>query len=205
MPVCSRCKHDLPQDKFAKNKSKKSGFNTYCKQCMASYAKANKDRFAERMAAYQAENAEHLAEVKKDWRLRNQEKVRTLAKEHYEVNKSDYVERAANWKKANPDKVKASTSAHYRKKKAYYHAAVYERRAAEIKASTPWADTEAVSEYYRAAVTLNKYFGAGYFEVDHIVPLRSKLVCGLHTEANLQLLPRKQNRTKGNRSWPNMP
>jgi hypothetical protein len=41
--------------------------------------------------------------------------------------------------------------------------------------------------------------------VDHIVPLVSKFVCGLHCEANLQLLPGPENQRKGNRVWPDMP
>jgi 5-methylcytosine-specific restriction endonuclease McrA len=42
-------------------------------------------------------------------------------------------------------------------------------------------------------------------EVDHIVPLKSPLVCGLHVEHNLQVIPATQNRRKHNRVWPDMP
>ena len=41
--------------------------------------------------------------------------------------------------------------------------------------------------------------------VDHIVPLNSKLVSGLHVWHNLQLLAGTLNITKKNREWPDMP
>lgn len=36
-------------------------------------------------------------------------------------------------------------------------------------------------------------------EVDHIIPLKHELVCGLHVPCNLQYLTPKQNRDKGSK------
>lgn len=43
------------------------------------------------------------------------------------------------------------------------------------------------------------------WEVDHIVPLNNDLVCGLHCEANLQVIPAIANLSKNNSWWPDMP
>ena len=84
---------------------------------------------------------------------------------------------------------------------AVYH--YIERRAVEERATPAWVNQEAVRKIYEAAVALQAATGVIY-HVDHIVPLRGKTVCGLHTEANLQVLPATENLKKGNRTWPDM-
>jgi hypothetical protein len=77
-----------------------------------------------------------------------------------------------------------------------------ERKSAQ---STPdWINESAVLEIYREAKRLTNLTGVVH-HVDHVVPLRSPLVCGLHWERNLQVLPATNNIRKGNRWWPDMP
>lgn len=71
------------------------------------------------------------------------------------------------------------------------------RKAAKLQAIPKWADLQAIKDVYQEA----QYFG---YTVDHIVPLRSSRVCGLHVWDNLQLLPHAVNSSKGNRVWPDM-
>lgn len=75
---------------------------------------------------------------------------------------------------------------------------VVRRRQARKKQATPkWADRKAMQAVYRAAVVLTDKTGAAH-DVDHIVPLTSDSVCGLHCEFNLRVIPRTENRKKAN-------
>lgn len=93
------------------------------------------------------------------------------------------------WLKANPGVKRA--------KKA-------KRRAAKLRATPPWANPKAIREWYFAATVAERDTGYAW-HVDHIVPLNSPLVCGLHWEGNLQLLPGALNIEKSNTYWPDMP
>jgi hypothetical protein len=64
-----------------------------------------------------------------------------------------------------------------------------------------WMDSEErwlINEAYKLARERTNLFGFAW-HVDHIIPLRGKDVCGLHTIANLQVIPAKENLRKLNK------
>jgi hypothetical protein len=91
-------------------------------------------------------------------------------------------ERLAQWTK---DKANAKTSA---------------RRAARQRALPQWVDERDKQEIlwlYTWARVMSRFTGIPH-EVDHIVPLKHPLVCGLHVPANLQVITETANRLKHN-------
>lgn len=65
------------------------------------------------------------------------------------------------------------------------------RKAGEQRAMPSWADRKKIAEIYREAQEKRLH-------VDHIIPLKGKLVCGLHVPENLQLMGPLENVRKGN-------
>ena len=78
------------------------------------------------------------------------------------------------------------------------------RRALLRAKGAGWADPDELEFFYQLAALFTRMFGRP-FEVDHIVPLTSKRVCGLHVPWNLRVVSRAENRSKNNRTWPQMP
>ena len=79
-----------------------------------------------------------------------------------------------------------------------------DRYANKVSATPKWANKFFMEEIYRLAAIRSSAVGVP-FEVDHIVPLKSELVCGLHWEGNMRVIPMVENCIKGNRWWPDMP
>lgn len=179
----------------------------------------NPEKILGHKAEYRKNNREKIREQDRAWRTANPEKSRKSAREWQRNNPERARARQRAWSKANPKKVAAwkrlryaKDSSKMREKSRQWKArnldkvrAIQVRReAAKICATPQWADHNRIAEFYFAADFLSMITGEWY-HVDHMVPLRSKSVCGLHNHFNLQVLTAKENMLKGNRIWPDMP
>lgn len=107
---------------------------------------------------------------------------------------------------ANPEKFRQRNSEEQKRRYArdpsVFAAIGAKRRARE--AAPAWANKDIIKSLYALARAYTKTLGIKCV-VDHIVPLQSDLVCGLHCEANLQVMFDSDNKAKGNRMWPDHP
>ena len=76
-----------------------------------------------------------------------------------------------------------------------------DRRVRRVQQTPSWANREAIQRVYEEAQRLSDHTGLPH-HVDHIIPLRGKLVCGLHVEQNLRVIPGSENVRKSNRYEP---
>lgn len=152
------------------------------------------------VAEWISNNKERKAISDKKWREKNREKCN----EHKRIRRARGL--VKNYKKIDYKALSAAEKEKRRKLLANWHeknphkAGQYKaQRKQATKLATPkWADHSLMADMYAEA----EYFG---LTVDHIIPLRSKLVCGLHCEANLAAISASDNSSKGNRWWPDMP
>lgn len=131
------------------------------------------------LAAWRSKNPNKA----KEYYLQNMEAERLRQKERHKKNPELCTKRMALWREKNPVHAKASWSASHAKR---------------ISRFVEWADQAKISEFYRLAHELTVATGVLH-HVDHVIPLRGKLVSGLHVENNLQVLQARDNLRKGNR------
>lgn len=207
MKRCSKCREFKALTDFHKSKASGDGHTNRCKPCATSAAKE-----------WGANNPERRRKIVADWRRNNPD----AEKGYRRINSKAIVERVNKWRKDNPDRfanhapTRARYMARWRKvnrqtitewaelNKWSMRARVAKRRAQRKRATPTWSDQTAVQSFYKSADALNMLLGE-WHHVDHIVPLQSDAVCGLHTHFNLQILTAEQNRLKSNRHWPDKP
>lgn len=183
---CRVCGVAKEIDKFEKNKTKALGVTRRCLDCSSAYKlqwsiKTNQKE--KRKAYFAAYNKTALANQRKaDWKRRNPEKNAAIDKAWRLKNPRKQVQYARNFYEKYPHKVLAQQA---------------KRRARQIGSIPAWADQERIAEIYREARKATRRTGIKH-SVDHIVPLKSAVVCGLHVEQNLRVVPHTQNCRKYN-------
>ena len=147
---------------------------------------------------YYAENAEEINKESREKYAADPAPIRARNKACRDADPEKYRAISRRRRVEKGDQVRADRRKHYQKNSARYKAQAV-ARIKHIKQATPsWADMEKITAFYVEAERLTKETGIKH-HVDHIYPLRSKIMCGLHVETNLQILHAIVNLRKSNK------
>lgn len=202
---CTKCLLTKPLNEYGKGKLK-NGSRNQCKLCVNKYG----DEYRDRMGAL-------LKDRHREWSAKNKDKTRVYSLNTRVRHPELCRERSKKWRDSNPERVKeisartykrnkhiikdrlaTAVKERYRRNPAEFIARVAERRGRKIKATPFWANSFYMEEAYVLSRMRNAMFPFKW-HVDHIVPLKSNIVCGLHVEHNLQIIPAYENISKHNK------
>lgn len=180
MRICSRCEvgKQLTDYYPKRRKHAKDGYGNICKDCAKAVAKE-----------WVSENTQRHSATTRLWYKANPQKHAQSVAKWSDANRAARVEYNRNWRKENGPLLAEKLA---------------RRRASQKNACPTWATPFFISEAYELAKMRTQTIGFPW-HVDHIVPISSSIVCGLHVEHNLRVISGLENASKSNRFWPDMP
>lgn len=200
---CTKCKVTKTFDNFSRCISRADGLQCWCRDCLKEYSETRRvrkpipepkwwhclkheERESARKSQWQKDNREKHRASGAKYRVNNLEKVRKSARERarlaYAVDPTKRLRNTRAYAARNPDRIRARAAL---------------RKANELNATPSWVSYKEIGKFYRIAAKLWRSTGISH-NVDHIVPLKGKNVCGLHVPWNLQVLTAVENRRKSN-------
>jgi 5-methylcytosine-specific restriction endonuclease McrA len=152
-----------------------------CVACLKVEWQQAADKRAEYFKQYN--QREDVKDNKHEWYQKNRDRVIATA----QTRPAEQLREYRNvWKENNKIQVRADTKARRRKHR---------------QATPKWltrAQKSQIRQLYQIAITMSQTTGEQYV-VDHIVPLRSDEVCGLHVPWNLRVITQEENLKKSNK------
>ena len=170
---------------YAKNKAKVTADNKRRYE-------ADKPTALARNAAWGDRNKEKVAEYQRVYRDAHRSEASAYFKARFAANREKIIAQQCAYAKANKEQVNARNRGWAKRNPMKVRVRCALRRS-RVRAATPaWADLADIKAVYQEAHYMQMH-------VDHVIPLKHPLVCGLHVWDNLQLLSEVANKAKGNR------
>lgn len=217
LKTCKRCGQGKPLEDFGEDKSRADGLTYRCRKCTRE-AKLDltQRKHLDALRAPIPPGFKRCAVCKKNcpketfrkdrklkdglcsycrpcsreknrlWKLKNLDKAHGAVRRWKAANSEQCKAKNQEWVKANPHKLRSARAS---------------RKASKSRRTPEWltpADFERMALIYDLAKGMEYATGIPH-HVDHIIPLRGKLVSGLHCPSNLQIITAAENCSKSNR------
>ncbi len=213
---CPACLLEYNAGYAARKKEVAKAYHSGNKQKIAATKRAwvlsNKDKVRRYSAVYKLRNRDAINAANRK-RAKDNPEAAAKAKARYLASAEEHAVRSRKWAAENRDRVRAINAGYRARNREALNAArvqhakdkpeiaakaAAKRRAACAKATPKWVNDFFMEEAYSLA-KIREVVCGGAWHVDHIVPLRAKLACGLHAHTNIQVIRAEINRAKGNR------
>lgn len=200
--ICTKCREEKPIETFKKDSRTSSGYASTCKSCASSYTKKysveNKENIKTYRKEYYLENKEEVISKVKDWYSKNTDKKKEYDRIRVKENKVEIYAKNKKYRELNKEKERARQIKYYEENKVDFFVRAAKRRATKNRATPSWANIEKIKQIYVDCQLISEMTGVKH-HVDHVVPLKGKMVSGLHVEYNLEILPANLNMAKHNK------
>ena len=173
---------------------KKERRKTHAKEISATrntHYKKNKIDINRKAKARREADIDRIRKRDRKYRAENKESIKLQTEIYKKANKETIRKRRAEYGKNNRAKLNAECSKY---------------RSFRLQRTVSWANLDKIKEVYLDCEEINiaaKLAGCTEkFVVDHIIPLKGKLVSGFHMEQNLQIITATENLRKLNKFTP---
>lgn len=197
---CFKCGAMKPLAKFHRHSGMRDGHLNKCASCVvkdvAEWRRHNPDARVKEYARGQGavRRARGLRRNPSGAGL-NMEKRRATGRRWYYAHKDQAREIRRKWEKS--ERGRASIKAKTKRRASELAAACRDRQIKKVNATPKWRNKFFIREAYDLA--RRRTIATGFkWHVDHIIPIKNKIVCGLHVENNLQVIPASVNARKSN-------
>lgn len=151
--ICTACRQSKPVSCFHKDRGRRDGLFSWCKEC-----------------AKEKRNVEARRKASSKWHANNPDAIRKIAARSYKKRAVRLRELSRLWRKNNPDRLRVQVKAWRKANPDKYQAIVQRRRAAQRNARgfATGGQIKARIDYYGGLCYL---CGDPYQSVDHVIPL----------------------------------
>jgi head-tail adaptor len=194
---CNKCQALKSIAEFGKDKNRHDGLHYMCLACRKLSRIANAETIQQQKRDHYARNRELLLERKRLSYPQHAAVKIAYGIKRYQANREEILERHKIYMRGRPDYYKQMRL----KQPEKVNAKENKRKAAKLQRIPCWLtpdDFWMIEQAYDICALRTKMTGIEW-HVDHIIPLQGKLVSGLHTPYNLQVIPASINTSKGNK------
>jgi hypothetical protein len=202
MKICNIC--NIPKDlQLFRIVKKTNKPHSYCKECENKRDRERYPKRREKMLRRKKEVYNPIAkrEYNQIFYYENKNYILEQKKEYYQENSKQIIEYKQQYYKDNRNAILEEKKQYLKNNRGQSNARGALRHSRKLRATPKWLTKEhkeEIKSIYILSSKMQKEDGIKR-NVDHIVPLRSKLVCGLHVPWNLQILTENENCSKSNK------